>query len=171
MPQLVISLPHAGEVIHELTPSKITIGRVEENLIQIDDPSVSTRHAELLQSGTGYLVKDLGSTNGSAINGEPLTEAKRLKDGDRVSFGKIEAIYHSISHSGSLDLPEEKAAAAAIPAASSHRPQDFGNASPFASKRKKKNPLGMAAFGVAALAFLAFLASIYFVYLLEAPHL
>ncbi|MBA2585681.1 MAG: FHA domain-containing protein, partial [Chthoniobacterales bacterium] len=79
---------------HELAEDLITIGRSPENLVQIDDQSVSGRHAELrLVSGT-YHLKDLGSMNGTRINGAPLMDAT-LRGGERIRFGGIDARYET----------------------------------------------------------------------------
>ncbi|MGI8891261.1 MAG: FHA domain-containing protein [Chthoniobacterales bacterium] len=67
------------------------MGRGPENLLQISDPSVSGRHAQLLLADGGQdQLQDLGSTNGIRVNGEPAREAL-LRAGDRLRFGKVEA--------------------------------------------------------------------------------
>ncbi len=167
MPKLVISLPDAGEVIHELTARKVTVGRTEESAIEIADASVSTNHAELVQSGSTYTLSDVGSTNGTRINGEPLAGAHQLQPGDRIRFGKVEAIYEAPGAAQPRPLQQ---AALATAAANSQRPSDFSNASPFRTKRVKKNPADGVALGAFALAVLAFGASVYFVYSVQAPH-
>jgi len=155
MPKLVISLPDAGEVIHELTAPRITIGRVEDNTIQIDDPSVSSHHAELNRSGDRYEVKDLDSTNGTRINGEPLTGAPQpVRTGDRIQFGKVEAIVESSKKQEARPLPQEERAVA-TPAATSQRPSDFDNASPFQSKRKARRPFDLVAILLTVLGLIA----------------
>ena len=93
MPKLSIALEDA-KVTHELTEEKITLGRAPDNLIQIDDSSVSSRHAQLLLVGDRYQLVDLDSTNGTRVNGETVTEVF-LKVGDRLRFGKVEARYES----------------------------------------------------------------------------
>ena len=64
MPKLVIS-----EIAHELIEDLITIGRGSDNMIVINDPSVSTHHAQLQRAGETYRLKDLDSTNGTHVNG------------------------------------------------------------------------------------------------------
>jgi predicted component of type VI protein secretion system len=73
----------------ELNVERVTVGRVEENTFQIADGSVSSRHAEILLRGTDIVVKDLGSTNGTFINGEKISEAT-LKPGQTLRFGQVE---------------------------------------------------------------------------------
>ena len=55
----------------------------------IDDPTVSRRHAELLQSGNGWRLRDLGSANGTEINGVRLIGDKALAEGDVISLGRV----------------------------------------------------------------------------------
>ena len=73
----------------EVNVSRTTVGRVEENTLQIFDPSVSSRHAEILLQGSELLVRDLDSTNGTFINGERITEAV-LRPGQILRFGQVE---------------------------------------------------------------------------------
>ncbi|MBD3318627.1 protein kinase [Candidatus Woesearchaeota archaeon] len=67
----------------------ISIGRSDTNIHQYDTVGVSRRHAELTVSATGFILRDLGSRNGTYVNDERLTleEKKRLIAGDRVRFG------------------------------------------------------------------------------------
>jgi pSer/pThr/pTyr-binding forkhead associated (FHA) protein len=74
---------------HDLKVDKTTIGRVEDNTFQIAEPSVSSHHCEVLLRGSDVVVKDLGSTNGSFINGEKITESV-LKPGQILRLGQIE---------------------------------------------------------------------------------
>lgn len=73
----------------EVNVERSTVGRVEDNTFQIADPSVSSRHAEILLRGTEILIRDLNSTNGTFINGEKISEAV-LKPGQTLRFGQVE---------------------------------------------------------------------------------
>ena len=64
-----------------------TIGRLPESTITIEDGNVSREHARIEPSAGGYVVADLGSTNGTLINGLRISGRQRLADGDIVSFG------------------------------------------------------------------------------------
>src|SRR5215469_8020576 len=68
---------------------RTTIGRVEDNAFQIAEPSVSSRHCEILLRGSEVVVKDLNSTNGTFINGEKITEGV-LKPGQTLRLGNVE---------------------------------------------------------------------------------
>lgn len=63
-----------------------TIGRANECEVRLADTSVSRRHAEVRATADGWAVADLGSTNGTKVNGAVITERK-LKDGDTISVG------------------------------------------------------------------------------------
>src|SRR5262249_36710351 len=77
-----------------LTPSVSKIGRDQTNNISITtDHYVSRHHAWVLQMQGGYWVEDLGSTNGTLLNGEVLQERKQIFPGDRLTFGKTELVF------------------------------------------------------------------------------
>jgi FHA domain/Domain of unknown function (DUF1707) len=67
--------------------SKFTIGRALECDFVLADPSVSRFHARLHREPDGWLLRDLGSTNGTMLNGWRVTEPVSVRPGDRVSFG------------------------------------------------------------------------------------
>jgi hypothetical protein len=64
----------------------VTIGRLPECTITLADPNVSRRHAEIRPAGSGYRLIDLGSTNGTLVNGIKVRE-RELADGDVITFG------------------------------------------------------------------------------------
>jgi len=74
MPKLILTTEAQGKVAYEFAERSITIGRAPDNMIVIDDSSVSNRHAQLELSGDTYRLKDLDSTNGTKVNGVPITE-------------------------------------------------------------------------------------------------
>ncbi len=74
---------------YELKVDKTTIGRVEDNLFQVPEPSVSSHHCEVLRRGNDFVVKDLNSTNGTYINGQKITESP-LKPGQILRLGQVE---------------------------------------------------------------------------------
>ncbi|QJE98403.1 adenylate/guanylate cyclase domain-containing protein [Luteolibacter luteus] len=64
------------------------IGRTRESGIMVDDPRVSRRHAMIRQQDDGYWFLDLGSTNGSYINGKRVTTSQRLSPGDMIRISE-----------------------------------------------------------------------------------
>lgn len=65
----------------------VTIGRQSDCTIALNDTNVSRRHAEIRLGQRAYVVVDLGSTNGTLVNGARITGEQRLADGDILSFG------------------------------------------------------------------------------------
>ncbi len=82
------------EHIVELTGT-LTIGRTAENDIVLADDDISRCHAMLLAQPEGVFLLDLGSTNGTFVNGVPAVqdEPVRLNDGDRISIGPASLRY------------------------------------------------------------------------------
>ena len=154
MPKLSVFLENA-RTSHELTEERITIGRAPDNMIQIDDPSVSGRHAQLILINERYQLKDIGSTNGTRVNSEMVTDVF-LRVGDRLRFGKVEAHYESDVAGAAQPLPDA-GEIAARPAETSERPTDFANASPIPNRKKEKDMVATAILAAAAVAILAFL--------------
>ncbi len=64
----------------------VSIGRLPESTLVLEDPNVSRQHAEIRPSGNGFVLADLGSTNGSKVNGIKVSE-RLLQDGDELTFG------------------------------------------------------------------------------------
>jgi hypothetical protein len=77
-------LPTGERVV--LGEKVLSIGRLPECNIVLADPNVSREHAEIRPRGTGFAVVDLGSTNGTRVNGVRITEHD-LDDGDELAFG------------------------------------------------------------------------------------
>ncbi|MCI0336220.1 MAG: FHA domain-containing protein, partial [Acidobacteria bacterium] len=76
-----------GEVsIFQLETPRFTIGRGPENTLCVPESVVSRSHAELIRIGNDFLLRDLGSTNGSFVNGARVSE-QMLNDGDLLRFG------------------------------------------------------------------------------------
>lgn len=73
----------------------VTIGRLPECTLTLDDPNVSRRHAEVRAEGTVVKVIDLGSTNGVKLNGQRITGEHALSDGDIISLGATHLRYEA----------------------------------------------------------------------------
>ncbi len=77
-----------------VTTGKVVVGRSRECDVRVDDGNVSRRHFELVQDGpTAWVVADLGSTNGTEVNGRRVAGRKRLDDGDRITIGGTELVF------------------------------------------------------------------------------
>ena len=77
-----------------LTSETVTIGRKPSNDIPIDNISVSCRHAQVITILEGSFLEDLGSTNGTYVNGK-LVKKHALEDGDSITLGKYQITYHN----------------------------------------------------------------------------
>ena len=87
MPYRLVSF--AGDQTFELPPGRsLVVGRGVTSDIAIYDPTISRRHAELIVGADGVQVKDLGSSNGTCINGSRVS-AGRLNPNDSITFGKV----------------------------------------------------------------------------------
>ena len=160
MPKLQLSRPDGSQTDHELTEETVTIGRAPDNIFHIDDVSISSHHATISPASDGYLLKDLGSTNGTMVNGNTLEAETEyaLKPGDKVRFGKVDAVFDpENAEAGAQELPGNETRVIA-PATKSIKPSNFMNASPFQKRKVKKDTLGIIALSLGALALLATLA-------------
>lgn len=66
-----------------------SIGRTSSNHLTVDDPSVSDLHAKILQRGDSFSIKDMGSAQGTMVNGKRITQ-KNIGCGDRITIGQVE---------------------------------------------------------------------------------
>jgi hypothetical protein len=80
------SAPRLGATIELATIS--TIGRDADNTVAVDDPFASARHASLTFRGRVWYLEDLGSTNGTLLNGRPVSRAQPLGFGDEIAVGQ-----------------------------------------------------------------------------------
>ena len=71
-----------------LSGERVTIGRSRECDVVVDDPNISRKHAEVRRTIDGWLVADLGSTNGIKVNGRRVKDAV-LSPGDEITLGLI----------------------------------------------------------------------------------
>jgi len=97
----------ASSQVFELTKSEIIIGRDDAADLTIASQSVSRRHARLMRDGDTYTIEDLGSSNGTFINGQKLSGRHTLKTGDQVGLGK--AIVMAYEAPKVKEVPEESA--------------------------------------------------------------
>jgi hypothetical protein len=85
---LVVLLPDKTEKKIALEGDKVTLGRSSGNAIQLSVPEISSRHLEFTKLEDGYQVLDVGSTNGTKVNGARIRE-HQLQDGDRLLIGQV----------------------------------------------------------------------------------
>lgn len=77
------------------------IGRDESSALWIDDALVSRRHARIVVDGSGAVLEDLGSKNGTMLRGKKIRSATKLADEDLITIGPASMILRVLHHSGS----------------------------------------------------------------------
>jgi pSer/pThr/pTyr-binding forkhead associated (FHA) protein len=94
----------------------LTLGRDPSNDIVISDPQVSRQHARIMRQGDLVTIEDMGSTNGTFVNGVRLTDPHTLADGNVISLGDtVRLVYHGADVAVTEVLDERPAAPSAAP--------------------------------------------------------
>ena len=102
----LITTSSTGEKVeYLLTNETMTIGRKPSNDIPIDNLSVSGRHAQVITILEDSFLEDLGSTNGTYVNGK-LVKKHALEDGDNITLGKYQIAYHNGSRGAPQDFEQ-----------------------------------------------------------------
>ena len=78
-----------GSNVYPLMDDECTIGRDASNKIAIQDGSISSNHARITRTGDGFFIEDVGSRNGTFVNGEKTSQKTKLNDNDVVRLGKV----------------------------------------------------------------------------------
>jgi hypothetical protein len=83
-----------GERVVPVTSARVVIGRSREADVQVEDSNASRRHCEVAQeNAASWSVTDLGSTNGTELNGQRITGASALAHGDRITVGGTTIVF------------------------------------------------------------------------------
>jgi serine phosphatase RsbU (regulator of sigma subunit) len=93
--EVTIYSPLFSPFRHPLTGGTVSIGRASDCTIPIKDRYLSRRHAELIAHDGGWLLKDLGSANGTYLNGNRVERDTPLRPGDRIRLGDTEIVFES----------------------------------------------------------------------------
>lgn len=102
--ELQRSVPHiagisrwivAGTRRIALAEGENIIGRIPTSTVQLDAAGISRRHARILVTLNDARIEDLGSKNGTMVNGKPVSGRVLLHDGDRIQAGPVVVIYHA----------------------------------------------------------------------------
>jgi pSer/pThr/pTyr-binding forkhead associated (FHA) protein len=103
--QLVMSQgPQPGQTF-VLDQDSLTVGRDPHNDISISDPQISRQHARIVRRGDQMVIEDMGSTNGTYINGLRLSGPHTLASGDVIGLGDVVTLtYHTVSPSATEPL-------------------------------------------------------------------
>ena len=86
--------PMAGR-LYKLDRDVTIVGRNPDCDVVLQPKSVSRKHAAVSRTGSSFEIKDLGSTRGTLVNGQKLTEPVELKDGDTLQIGEVQLTFNS----------------------------------------------------------------------------
>jgi pSer/pThr/pTyr-binding forkhead associated (FHA) protein len=92
MAKLTVNLYDQDPQTHLVGKRSVLIGRSADTEVQIDDPSVSACHAQLVYCAGVYTLTDLKSTNGTKVNGQYI-KTHLLRDSDRIRFGRVTCLF------------------------------------------------------------------------------
>ncbi|MCV7280752.1 FHA domain-containing protein [Mycolicibacterium flavescens] len=113
---LEVSTPSGRDLV-PLSGQRVTLGKASSNAVALDhDETVSRLHAVFENLGFAWSVRDLGSRNGTYLNGERITAERVLRSGDEVRVGRSRVIFWEVRDGGDGRLDEETVAAAPIEA-------------------------------------------------------
>lgn len=99
MPHVKLLTPVAGKDgvavadIYPLVRQHTVIGRAKKCEISLPDPFMSSKHVRIDRLKNSFFIEDLGSANGTCLNGMKLEDRAQLRDGDRISLGKIDLVF------------------------------------------------------------------------------
>ena len=93
MPKLTLLLGRRTIQVYDFKQASILIGRDEQADVRIDNPSVSRRHAEIRLGDGGWVVDDLGSSNGTFLKGNRIQGPQPIGLGDEIGFGKFSIVF------------------------------------------------------------------------------
>lgn len=141
---------------HALLEGRTTVGRLTDNDIQIDHGSVSSHHAEIVVQDGGALLRDNGSTNGTFVNGEQVTE-HNLQHGDEIYFGHVGAVFAASPAPATEEelAPPAEPEAPVATAATAGVPATFRYMSPLPKPQPPRDTLGLGAWAAAGVALAA----------------
>ncbi|TET54492.1 MAG: FHA domain-containing protein [Anaerolineales bacterium] len=121
-----------------LVRALLTIGRDAGNDIVISHPEISRQHTRITRQGELVIVEDMGSTNGTFVNGVLLKSPHTLSDGDVIGMGDaVTLVYHAVEASAAKTVVERKMAPP--PSAASAQPAAAAEAAPVAPEGKSKS--------------------------------
>lgn len=98
--KLIIEDDEGRKTVVPFVREEITIGRQEGNTIRLTERNVSRRHARLMRQNGHVVVEDLGSSNGTRINGERISGQSAVKDGDLIQIGDYDLALQSDAQEG-----------------------------------------------------------------------
>jgi hypothetical protein len=110
---------------YDLNKDIITLGRDITNDIVINDPEVSRHHMRMTRGAGGYTIEDLGSTNGTFVNGQRLTGARPLRPGDMIGLGETVTLAYEMAGAGAAAMPGAEIPGSTVPNIPAQRPPQY----------------------------------------------
>jgi len=123
---------------YDLNKDIITIGRDITNDIVINDPEVSRHHLRFTRGAGGFTIEDLGSTNGTFVNGQRITGAKPLNNGDMIGLGETVTLGYEAARGFNAGSPEEGGGMQQTMPSPSSQPQQTPS-SPYATPQSQSS--------------------------------
>lgn len=147
--RLTVYFPEESPTTHECVGDTLTIGRLGDNDVQLDEGSVSSRHAEIAAVEGGVVLRDLDSTNGTFLNGEQITGEHPLNEGDEIYFGSVRSVFmEPLAAAAVVETPAEPVEPQmTVDASGGGRPENFRPLSPFPPAKEPRDTLALAAWG------------------------
>ncbi|MCX7016842.1 MAG: SpoIIE family protein phosphatase [Candidatus Sumerlaeota bacterium] len=108
MARLVVSSGPDEGLVYSLVPGVLTIGRSPDNAIQVVDKKSSRQHAELRVENGAVTLRDLGSKNGTLLNGDKLQGEVRLHSGDKILIGETTLVFERSADEAPCDESTSK---------------------------------------------------------------
>jgi hypothetical protein len=124
--------PGAGQTLRFDQP-EVSFGRVTENDVVLYDPDVSRKHFVITQQGGGYVARDLGSSNGTLVNGARI-DAQPLSAGDEIQAGGVVFVFQIAEARGGVPARRPRVRADAGPPAPRTRAAPRGTPAPGAGE-------------------------------------
>lgn len=160
--RLTVYFPEDAPTTHEFVGSKLTVGRLGDNDVHLDDSSVSSHHAELVVRDGQAVLIDKESTNGTFLNGEQATGELPLNEGDEIYFGSVRSVFMEPVAPPAPPVADPGLSVAG--AEGTGRPANFHYMSPLPRQAPPKDVFGMVAWGCTGLALLAMIYAAYAIF-------
>lgn len=151
-----MSDPVKGKIF-EIEDDSLTIGRGPDNKLCLSDPSVSTHHCVVERDQSKYTLRDLGSTNGTRLNGQSVTSA-RLNPKDIIQVGSVNLLFDGqdvVAVTDEERVAPQKVASGPIAVVEEQRTPGAVVSSAFGKKRDSRRIVNAAIYIIAALVIAA----------------
>ncbi len=150
---------------HNLDRDRVSIGRNSTNLITVEHPTVSGRHCTIVREDKRYRVQDLGSTNGTRVNGKDIDDSP-LRPKDLLQIGSVEFMFDAEESEWESDTPKVRSEAnVEVSNDPTVKPISFGSISPFGPRSRGNTKMWYVLIGVIGVLALGLVAAVLFMLL------